>query len=194
MRKTITLILVILSLSIFSNCDILGDLLNQENNGNTDNNQNPTIKFNQPTNGITLGKDIGVVVEASDQDGTVTQVDLYINNKFVRSDFSSPYQWGTSCSQTDNDLINLPNGTYKLKATAKDNDGGSTSATITVTVDYSDNSVPHTFILYGYAPGHAWDPNTPDTDCSSCHGNDLKGGISGVSCFSCHGDNWSGGG
>lgn len=30
----------------------------------------------------------------------------------------------------------------------------------------------------------------PLTNCISCHGSDLKGGISGVSCYECHGKEW----
>jgi len=32
--------------------------------------------------------------------------------------------------------------------------------------------------------------NSPLENCISCHGNDLKGGTSGVSCFECHGEKW----
>ena len=30
----------------------------------------------------------------------------------------------------------------------------------------------------------------PTTNCSPCHGTDLKGGTVGVSCFECHGQKW----
>lgn len=30
----------------------------------------------------------------------------------------------------------------------------------------------------------------PLTNCTACHGADLKGGTSGVSCFECHGQEW----
>lgn len=32
--------------------------------------------------------------------------------------------------------------------------------------------------------------NNPVTNCITCHGDDLKGGISGKSCYSCHGKEW----
>jgi len=32
--------------------------------------------------------------------------------------------------------------------------------------------------------------NSPMENCISCHGNDLKGGTSGVSCYECHGKKW----
>ncbi|MBI5375978.1 MAG: choice-of-anchor D domain-containing protein [Candidatus Schekmanbacteria bacterium] len=33
--------------------------------------------------------------------------------------------------------------------------------------------------------------NDPMTNCTECHGSDLKGGSVGVSCYSCHGAKWS---
>lgn len=30
----------------------------------------------------------------------------------------------------------------------------------------------------------------PLTNCTECHGSDLKGGSVGVSCYSCHGKKW----
>jgi hypothetical protein len=32
--------------------------------------------------------------------------------------------------------------------------------------------------------------DNPEMNCASCHGDDLRGGTSGVSCFSCHGEIW----
>jgi hypothetical protein len=32
--------------------------------------------------------------------------------------------------------------------------------------------------------------DNPVVNCVLCHGDDLRGGTSGVSCFSCHGEIW----
>ena len=32
--------------------------------------------------------------------------------------------------------------------------------------------------------------SNPTTNCVECHGDDLRGGTSGVSCYSCHGKKW----
>lgn len=32
--------------------------------------------------------------------------------------------------------------------------------------------------------------NDPLKNCTSCHGNDLKGGTASVSCYECHGKKW----
>ena len=32
--------------------------------------------------------------------------------------------------------------------------------------------------------------DNPQVNCVQCHGDDLRGGTSGVSCYSCHGQRW----
>lgn len=32
--------------------------------------------------------------------------------------------------------------------------------------------------------------NSPEINCASCHGLDLRGGDTGVSCYECHGEKW----
>lgn len=32
--------------------------------------------------------------------------------------------------------------------------------------------------------------DSPLTNCSDCHGSDLRGGSTGVSCYECHGKKW----
>ncbi|MDT8446707.1 MAG: hypothetical protein RRB13_07410 [bacterium] len=48
--------------------------------------------------------------------------------------------------------------------------------------------VPHTTMLYGY--GHAEAYNSPQNNCSECHGSDLRGSKAAPSCYSCHGQKW----
>jgi hypothetical protein len=81
----------------------------------------PTINFDLPITDsvITEGETPTVVVSATDANGTVSKVDLFINNNLVRSDTEAPYQWDGS----DFVLQNLTPGYYTLKAIATDNDG-----------------------------------------------------------------------
>ena len=174
MKKHIMLIILVLSLTIYCNCDLL-DLLNQDvttdsdndgivdtddncpdnhnpNQNDSDNdgigdacdtgqaNQNPNLKFMQPTNGSLVNENLGVVVDASDPDGDITSVNLYINNTLVRKDSSSPYKWGVGSGNTDNAILNLSNGSHILKATATDNDGGKKTVSISVTVNTNNNT------------------------------------------------------
>lgn len=82
----------------------------------------PIASFEQPVadSMINEGEALNVVVTASDSNGVVTQVDLYLNNVLVGSDIEAPYEWN---SNTDALLQNIPAGYYTLKAIATDNDG-----------------------------------------------------------------------
>lgn len=63
-----------------------------------------------------------MVVEASDPDGGIKCVELYIDNILVRQDNQSPYEWGSLGNQMDDALMNLAEGSYQLRATAVDNE------------------------------------------------------------------------
>ncbi|MEW7278312.1 Ig-like domain-containing protein [Aquimarina sp. 2201CG1-2-11] len=96
----------------------------------------PIISFQKPNNSQFIeGDNLGVVVNASDPDGTITNVKLYINNVLVRQENVAPYEWGTANSgQNDTALLNLAIGTYILKAVATDNDGAKASTSFIITV------------------------------------------------------------
>jgi len=54
------------------------------------------------------------------------------------------------------------------------------------------SGTPHTVMKYGYAHAEAF--NSPQNNCTGCHGADLRGSASAPSCYQCHGAKWSGGG
>ncbi len=93
-------------------------------------NQPPTLSFTSPTlTEFEEGHDLGVEVNAMD-DGSVDNVQLFLNNVLVRQDNESPFEWGTaSATFPDVSLLNLASGTYTLKAVVTDNTGLSTIAT-----------------------------------------------------------------
>ena len=101
----------------------------------SDANTAPAISFATPANGGQLnpGSSVAVEANATDADGSVAYVELFVNNTFVRRENLAPYQWGQA-NQNDPLLQNLTAGTYELKAVAYDNDGDSNQATITITV------------------------------------------------------------
>ncbi|MGA1823977.1 MAG: M60 family metallopeptidase [bacterium] len=102
-------------------------------------NQSPILSFTHPRAG-TVSPNIGVVVEASDPDGTISKVALYINGEFVRHENAAPYEWGTANNNSDDPLLlNCAPGSYQLRAVAIDNDGNKTSATLSVTVEDDGN-------------------------------------------------------
>ena len=96
----------------------------------------PVVVFEAPTNGQTfpIGTNLYVRVGASDQDGSIKQVDLYLNNQTVRREKVAPYEWGDPAQNDDPLLQNLQAGTYTLKAVATDNKDATTETIITITV------------------------------------------------------------
>ena len=72
----------------------------------------PQVRFIEPIAGNS-GPNVGVVVDATDADGKVTEVRLYINNTQVRREGAAPYEWG-SANQNSEDplLLNLAPGSW----------------------------------------------------------------------------------
>ncbi len=88
----------------------------------------PQVSITQPAQGDTVGGEVTITAEATDNKG-VTEVEFYIDNALVVTDQSSPYtySWNTSALQ-DNSTHNI-----YAKAFDKANNEG-TSEVITVTV------------------------------------------------------------
>ena len=86
-------------------------------------NASPIVSFTLPTSNVNLVApgSITVDVSASDSDGSIASVDLFLNNEFIRTERFHPYLWG------DSQLRNLPSGTYTLKAIATDNENATTT-------------------------------------------------------------------
>jgi mono/diheme cytochrome c family protein len=106
------------------------------NSGSTTN-PPPQVSIVNPVNGATVaaGTNLYVKANASDTNGTVANVKLYLNNQLlVRQENYSPYEWGVA-GQNDTVLANMQAGTYALKAVATDNGGAmKTSSVVTITV------------------------------------------------------------
>ncbi|TRX60196.1 DUF4955 domain-containing protein [Fulvivirga sp. M361] len=98
-------------------------------------NQFPEVSFLTPANeqGFDFEANVLVKVAASDTDGSIARVDLYVNDKFHREELNPPYEWGVR-SDADAVLFDMPEGTYELKAVAYDNRQSSQEETIRITV------------------------------------------------------------
>ncbi|WP_299258434.1 Ig-like domain-containing protein [uncultured Aquimarina sp.] len=107
----------------------------------TSNNQKPNVSFALPLGNITVdeGYDLTAVVNASDSDGTVANVKLYIDNDLVRQEVNAPYEWGHDTSPNPQEINGLGTGSYTFKAIATDNDGATNQATFTLTVRGTDS-------------------------------------------------------
>ena len=103
-------------------------------------NTSPSVSITSPANRAMLSPGSNIVIDANatDADGTISQVDFYQGTTLIASDNTSPY------SITWNDVASA---SYVLSAKATDNNGAvTTSASIVVTTpvffdDFNDNSL-----------------------------------------------------
>ena len=106
--------------------------------GTTTPNENtkPSVAFKTPTSNPRLesGYKLEVEVNATDDDGNVKHVDLFINNKLVRREVNAPYNWGHAGSPNPNELNGLSDGSYNIRAVATDDDGATAETTFTLTI------------------------------------------------------------
>lgn len=96
--------------------------------------QGPAVSFNTPSGDITLEKGYGelvVQVDATDADGSISYVELFVDNEFLRRETYATYDWGHNGSD---ELLGLDKGVHYIKAVATDNDGNEGTAQIKVTV------------------------------------------------------------
>ncbi|WP_343911377.1 Ig-like domain-containing protein [Aquimarina litoralis] len=107
----------------------------------TGSNQGPNVSFASPSNDITVqeGYDLVVIVNASDPDGSVSNVKLYINDNLVRQENIAPYEWGHDGSPNPQEVNGLAIGTHSFKAVATDNEGNTSETAFILTVQSDDN-------------------------------------------------------
>lgn len=100
-------------------------------------NQKPNVSFEKPSpiDVFIENADLAVLVNATDSDGEVVSVSLYLNDELVREELGAPYEWGAeNLNVTDNLLFGLSSGTYDLKAIAEDNKGATSQSVIRIEV------------------------------------------------------------
>ena len=87
-------------------------------------NQPPSVAFTAPTSGASVpAGSVAVTVSASDTDGTVSSVQLYVDGTSAGTDTTSPYSW----------TVTLAAGAHTLRAVATDNGGATGESSIPVT-------------------------------------------------------------
>ncbi len=99
-------------------------------------NQAPNVSFISPPDNITVQEGYNLVIRAnaSDPDGSVSNVKLYINNNSIRQENVVPYEWGHAGSPNPKEVNGYSAGIYTVKAIATDNEGKRSEATFTLTV------------------------------------------------------------
>ncbi|MEM9884318.1 MAG: Ig-like domain-containing protein [Bacteroidota bacterium] len=143
----------------------------------------PSVSFTTPTDGQTFpeGTNLAVDVAASDGDGSIEQVDLYIDDNFVRTERMAPYTWGEGTTHTDSPLRGLRAGTYELRAVATDNEGAVSEATILISVVGDGVNAPPTV---GFATPNNGDSFTEGDNLSvSVDASDAEGSVANVELF-----------
>ncbi|TNJ44972.1 BNR-4 repeat-containing protein [Tamlana fucoidanivorans] len=97
----------------------------------------PEVSFVQPSGDIVLdeGYSLSAEVNATDADGTIEKVELFIDGTLIREEIVAPYEWGQSGTPNSEELNGLSAGTYTLTAIATDNDGLTAESSITLTVN-----------------------------------------------------------
>ena len=115
------------------------------------NNKPPTCSISNPQNNAQFSMDesITVTVVAEDTDGTIVEVQLYVDNVGHSLKTAFPYNFTINAGE-------LSAGSHTLKTVAKDNDGAKSEATVAVTikqpstespdfVSFSDGKIPNTW-------------------------------------------------
>lgn len=139
-------------LSILLSCCVLWSCGDDDDPENIIGGNNlPTCSISNPSEGQEFSSDesITVTVVAEDKDGTITEVQLYIDNIGHSAKSSFPYNFVINAGE-------LTPGSHTLKAVAKDDSGAQGDASITITVKepttespdfvtFSDNKIPNTW-------------------------------------------------
>ncbi|MEM9887903.1 MAG: Ig-like domain-containing protein [Bacteroidota bacterium] len=119
-------------------------------------NQAPTVSITNPSDGqnFSEGENISVQATASDLDGTIASVELFLDDVSMGVDNAAPYQWS---------LQNLAVGTYDLEVVATDNEGATDIDFITINVNESSGNCEDDVVIMGDASGTYTASNSIET-------------------------------
>ncbi len=115
--------------------------------------QAPTVSFSTPGQNATLSGMCSVLVGAGDNVG-VSSVELSFNGTSLGTKSSGPYSWTW-------DTCSAQNGSYTLKATARDAAGNTSSSTVTVSIlNVPDSTPPTVAVMSPGAGAHVSKPTS----------------------------------
>ncbi len=142
--------------------------------GNPPNNQNPIISITSPQTGATFeaGNNITIAANASDTDGIITKVEFYNGGTLLGQDTTTPYSYTWN---------NVSAGSYSIIAKAYDNEGASSTASVSITVNgVGGNELPTVSIT---SPQNGASITSGATINISANASDSDGTISKVEFF-----------
>ncbi|WP_298955205.1 polysaccharide lyase [uncultured Nonlabens sp.] len=117
------------SFKVWTNCDNVTE-------GNDGVNRAPSVSFTTPSGNIIVNEgynDLYIEANASDSDGSISKVELFIDDELVRSEGLSPYEWGHASFVTETTGLSVGNHIFKVVAT--DNEGEISQDSFTLTVE-----------------------------------------------------------
>lgn len=99
-------------------------------------NETLTVAFKHPNSDlvVTEGYELDVEVSAQDSKSAIKEVNLYINDIFIRKERIYPYTWGHEGSPNPEELNALNPGNYVIKAVATNTEGKSKETSFSLTV------------------------------------------------------------
>ena len=140
--KKLSAILLISILAIIFGCTKNDP--NGNGGGSSSNNSSPTCAITSPQNGTTfsLSDNITIIVSATDPDGSIAEVKLFIDNMESQTMTSAPYSFALTSGI-------VSSGIHTIKAVAKDNDGASAESSIVIIIENnpSGNNVAPSCII-----------------------------------------------
>lgn len=154
--KKLSSILLICILAITFGCTKDNPNDNGGGNSPTDN-TTPTCSITSPQNGTTfsLSENIPVSVVATDPDGTIIEVKLYIDDMEYLTTTTSPYNFTIATGI-------ISSGVHNLKAVAKDNSGAIAESSIVIVIEGepSGNNIPPTCSITSPHEGDSFTENS----------------------------------
>ncbi len=93
---------------------------------------NPSVSITSPADGAIVSGTVIITANSSDDDGSVNQVEFFVDGASVGVDTDSTGGWSASWDSTTD-------GTHSISATATDNEANTASDNISVTVDNVDD-------------------------------------------------------